>query len=355
VWGLYIDELIQLRDDISSSPADYYPLQDLLYRTNALTDSSGAIVEKFDYDAYGNTLIFDAGDNPKTNPICEFLFTGRRFDPETQLYFYRARYYNPTLGRFMSRDPIGYQDGMGLYEYVKSSSFCKVDPYGLGVIDWIKKLWNKFNKLWKIYAEKIPDSDPGKKYAQALMRHYVFGLGRTFAEEWGDFMKNRPELKEAIRPVFERLTVSLCKNNKDGAKGKINETLTGVKLNELMSMRLTLHGCHKITITDDWKLYKPKVSGKCSCRVEFNHVKITWYDKGNLHPGTQTELNPGEWVDDSQFQGYGWSYPIKIHFYTWAKLEMDYKKGPSTLKWLGGWPGKGGISSGDGSGGRGGL
>ncbi len=52
-------------------------------------------------------------------PLCEFIYTGRRYDPETQLYFYRARYHSPTLGRFISKDPIGYVAGsMGLYESV---------------------------------------------------------------------------------------------------------------------------------------------------------------------------------------------------------------------------------------------
>jgi hypothetical protein len=65
VWGIYNDELLQLRNDISGTPADYFPLQDMLYRTIALTDSSGNITEAYDYDAYGNTLIFSApGSGP---------------------------------------------------------------------------------------------------------------------------------------------------------------------------------------------------------------------------------------------------------------------------------------------------
>ena len=134
VWGLYIDELLEIK-----TPSNlYYPLQDLLYRTNVLTDSSGAIYEKFDYDAYGRTLIFDASDNAKSNPICEFLFTGRRFDPESELYFYRARYYNPELGRFLSRDPIGYKGGLGLYAYVGSNPMTGTDPMGMWRLwDWV--------------------------------------------------------------------------------------------------------------------------------------------------------------------------------------------------------------------------
>ena len=123
---------------------DYYPLSDLLYRTVALTDDPGegdvAVVEAYDTDAYGNTLIFnDPGpdetwftdDDVTTNdPICPFIFTGRRYDPETGIYFYRARYFGFALGRFVSRDPTGQPDGINLYEYVKSRPTSATDPAG---------------------------------------------------------------------------------------------------------------------------------------------------------------------------------------------------------------------------------
>jgi RHS repeat-associated protein len=143
VWGTYIDELIQQRIDISGTPADQYPLQDLLYRTTALTNSSGTIIEAYDYDAYGNTLIFTAtgtgGDwwsddaAQAEEPTCDFLFTGRRFDPETENYDYRARPYHAQLGRFISTDPLLYWDALSLYVYVDASPLTHVDPSGKGI------------------------------------------------------------------------------------------------------------------------------------------------------------------------------------------------------------------------------
>jgi len=59
------------------------------------------------------------------------LYTGRRLDPETILYYYRARYYHAGLGRFVSRDPIGYVDGVNFYQYVGNSPTQFVDPSGL--------------------------------------------------------------------------------------------------------------------------------------------------------------------------------------------------------------------------------
>ncbi len=59
------------------------------------------------------------------------MFTGRRFDPKTGLYYYRMRYYSPDLGRFLQPDPIGYADGMNIYAYCGNNPLTFVDPMGL--------------------------------------------------------------------------------------------------------------------------------------------------------------------------------------------------------------------------------
>jgi RHS repeat-associated protein len=108
----------------------------------ALTNSSGVIKEAYDTDAYGNTLCYSAGggtggawfsnsDTTTVQPACETIFTGREYDPETQIYFYRARYYSPQLGRFISRDSFEFEDGPNLFEYVRSNPVIAFDPYGL--------------------------------------------------------------------------------------------------------------------------------------------------------------------------------------------------------------------------------
>lgn len=58
-------------------------------------------------------------------------YTGREWDRETGLYYYRARYYDPNEGRFISRDPIGFVDGTNLYSYVEQNPVNSTDPTGL--------------------------------------------------------------------------------------------------------------------------------------------------------------------------------------------------------------------------------
>ena len=97
--------------------------------------------------AYGNTLIctgpgldgvwFTDDDVQSDYGANEIVFCGYCYDAETQLYYVRNRTYNPILGRWIQRDPIGYSGGINLYGYVKGRAAAAVDPdgrVGVGVI-----------------------------------------------------------------------------------------------------------------------------------------------------------------------------------------------------------------------------
>jgi len=104
----------------------YYFAKDHLGSTTALTDSKGALAERESYDAYGNS----AG-SAKTR----YGFTGRERDSLTGLMYYRARWYDPQLGRFASEDPIGLAGGINQFAYVANNPQNSIDPSGLYEID----------------------------------------------------------------------------------------------------------------------------------------------------------------------------------------------------------------------------
>jgi RHS repeat-associated protein len=127
-FGNYIDEV--LTKDAGASRYFYH--QNTLWSVHALTDAAGAVVERYTYDAYGAPQILTSAFGPLTSSAFgnRIMFTGREWDAECSLYHYRARTYGPGLGRFYSRDPLEYVDGINLYEYARSNTNANVDPSG---------------------------------------------------------------------------------------------------------------------------------------------------------------------------------------------------------------------------------
>ncbi len=123
IYGPGIDEPILME----RGGETYYYHFDGLGSVTAITDSSGTTVESYTYDVYGAPNTTSSIDNP-------YLFTGRRYDAEAGLYYYRARYYSPTLGRFLQTDPIGYIADLNLYRYCLNNPIIYSDALGLDVI-----------------------------------------------------------------------------------------------------------------------------------------------------------------------------------------------------------------------------
>jgi RHS repeat-associated protein len=106
----------------------------------AQVDCSGNITAHNTYDEYGINGSANTG---------RFQYTGQMWMPEIGLYYYKARMYSPTLGRFMQTDPIGYKDNINLYLYVRDDPTDLNDSTGEGALGWIVKLTEEGVRLVK--------------------------------------------------------------------------------------------------------------------------------------------------------------------------------------------------------------
>ena len=209
--------------------------QQALGSVTELTQPSGAVVEWVTYDVYGlPTIRNQVGTMVSQSAVgSPWLYTGREYDSESGLYFYRARTYDPGTGRFLQRDPLGFADGLGLHEYAGSRPLVLVDPSGtededeserredekdqakeniekaLAVIlkhgpDWAKELLKNLRRRMNIYGlhgmtgahglcRRVPHPEGGYGYlipiaiggpaGKALLEKGWLGLIRTLLHE----------------------------------------------------------------------------------------------------------------------------------------------------------------------------
>jgi RHS repeat-associated protein len=162
--GPGIDNPISMRRAAAGGDEIYYYHTDALGSVTELTDAAGAVMQSYRYDAFGS-IIQQSGivQNP-------FTYTGREFDPETGLYYYRARYYDRIVGRFLSRDPIGKYTASNLYSYLKNSPPNYVDPRGLQPIQcvddqcqscYIHKLEGRYCEYYSCRIDHCVTCPPG--------------------------------------------------------------------------------------------------------------------------------------------------------------------------------------------------
>ncbi len=132
-WGLDVSGTMQGAGGvggllmIQDGTDEYFPIYDGSGNITGLYDENGNVDAAYEYDAYGR-IVKQSGSYADENP---FRFSTKYTDAETNLVYYGYRYYNPRLGRFLNRDPIGEYGGINLYGFVGNNPANFYDYLGL--------------------------------------------------------------------------------------------------------------------------------------------------------------------------------------------------------------------------------
>ncbi|HLZ51002.1 MAG TPA: RHS repeat-associated core domain-containing protein [Candidatus Acidoferrum sp.] len=174
-----IDEVFQRTDSAGARSF----LADPLGSTLALADSTGTLQTQYTFEPFGNTTL---SGSATTN---SFAYTGRELDA-SNLYYYRARYYNPQIGRFISEDPLGL--GTNAYQYAAGNPVSFADPLGL----W-PELYEIPGIFWRAY-----DWSSGAYTAGQMTWEFASGTGpqsRDFGPDSVQVqsLKNSPGINKA--------------------------------------------------------------------------------------------------------------------------------------------------------------
>ena len=127
IWNLASTYLTPFLDQnllVSRGGNTYYFQADGLGSVRNLLDATQSVKNSYDYYAFGEALSQVEGVSNR------YRFTSREWDGESSTYYYRARQYNPSVGRFTARDPIEYIAGLNLYSYVQNNPVNYMDPTG---------------------------------------------------------------------------------------------------------------------------------------------------------------------------------------------------------------------------------
>ena len=175
----------------------FYYHSDRLGSIRRLTDDQGRTVATYDYDAFGNFLTCNSAvENP-------FTYTGREFDSQTGLYYFRARYYDPTAGRFLTTDPVaGAMDqplDQNPYIYVRNNPNRFVDPLGTSLEhvsdQWLREAIEENSRIIETLKEEISSFRKARPEGRTIARRYIRRI-RSLQAEIKEYTK---ELKSTLR------------------------------------------------------------------------------------------------------------------------------------------------------------
>jgi RHS repeat-associated protein len=155
-WGPSADEPL-IWYETTGGPVRRYLHADHQGSVIAVADDSGSPIVINAYDPWGI---------PNAGNVGRFQYTGQAWLAELGMYYYKARIYSPTLGRFLQTDPVGYSGGMGLYAYVGNDPLNQNDSSGLASAEEIRRARQTLKRLEGAIRREIRDADvarPGSR------------------------------------------------------------------------------------------------------------------------------------------------------------------------------------------------
>jgi RHS repeat-associated protein len=210
LYGLNVDQVLAQ----DSATGMIWALADRLGSVDTLTDAVGNVVDERTFDSFGRLI-------SETNPAVSFRYgyTGRELDAESGLDYYRARYYDSSVGRFISTDPMGFGAGdTNLYRYVGNNSTNNTDPTGM--ISWndVQQGWNNFTQ--GVAQGTTSFRDTVTSNAQRGLEYWagVAVAGQNEGGIIGDY-------KQRVGTVFGLLSSLATEDNIDRASGVLASSL----------------------------------------------------------------------------------------------------------------------------------
>jgi RHS repeat-associated protein len=207
IHGPGIDEPIAM---VKNSQSYFYHL-DGLGSVTGITDSNGSVIQRYDYDSFGN--IVSMLDPNFKQP---YTYTSREYDEETGLYYYRTRYYNAKIGRFITEDPIGLAGGINQFAYVGNNPVNWIDPWGLHAWPYshshskqdhpyqkaYAETFGRFGTPWFRHTRFYPIYDKQHPYVREMIdKHEQYHHEKGLCDERGAYKEELKNIDEKLKSL----------------------------------------------------------------------------------------------------------------------------------------------------------
>jgi len=312
VYGNYIDEVLLMVDTTGQSDVDYYYTSDHLYSPAALLDDTGDVLERYEYDAYGELRYLDADFTTKASQSSAYdnpyYFTGRRLDTldngDLKLQHNRHRTYDPETGRWLTQDPIGYKDGMNLYQYAMSAPIRFSDPYGL------------FNDHSGVKELKGPDWRG--MAAESLRQAEEIHKGSLYYEKGNTGLQGFfSTMRQTLQQVGVRGGIFLSWSDMDASYATVMNTIS-IRIDSRDPLQIVHELVHALDDRNDWYI-RPGGTD------EDNAEKLAQGTERLLERVTALQEMEnvdglGHWMADPQRPGGDWLDAIEQWVFIWQRF-----------------------------------